>query len=215
MEGKNSKNILLKRKDDPQFVRNPLTGRFIKRTSKKYRQLINDNILNLDNADRSDAVIATGTPDELKLLKSKLAGTKIVGKNKKLEIRNGRLQTVRKNLTRAQTVQQTQENVVSAIKENKGILNNPHLTEKQIDFILAKVIDAKMLGVSLNLDQEIERITRAGAKVKPEVKHKHKSRTRPHRTVGRRFNVLPPPETEVDNTEIESDTDFDTSSESE
>ena len=150
--------IKIPRKSNPDYVKNPLTGRYIKKTSKTYSQLINDKILNLDHGDRERAVLATGTQEELQLMKDKLSTSTLVQKNKKLEIRNGRLQTSRVRPTKSQTVETIKRSAIEVVKDNRSVLTSAQLTNQQIDSILTKLIDAKLLGVNLNVENEVKQL---------------------------------------------------------
>ena len=174
--------IKIPRKSNPDYVKNPLTGRYIKKTSKTYSQLINDKILNLDHGDRERAVLATGTQEELQLMKDKLSTSTLVQKNKKLEIRNGRLQTSRVRPTKSQTVETIKRSAIEVVQDNRSILTSAQLTNQQIDSILTKLIDAKLLGVNLNVENEVKQLTNIGTRKKRKSK----------------FRVLPPPTTGED-----------------
>ena len=140
-----------------------------------------------------DNIVATGSRSELELMKSKLQGTNFVPRGKKLEIRNNKLIFVRARVTKKQTVNKAKKDILQAVKDNRKILNNEQLSEQQIDFILNKVIDAKLMGITLNVEDEVARIT------KPQ-RPKHKPERR--RAKKKRFKVLPPP-TAVEETETD------------
>ena len=155
---------------DPAYVRNPISGRYVRRNSKVYAALVSDGYLGTSTADyKKTTCIAKGTAEELKTTKNALLNSDTLDlKNSKLEIRYGKLCKVRRRLTRPELQAHIMENSISSIVEHRALFKSK-LTSEQITTILTRIIDAQLMGVKLDLDGAIDQlvIEQASKPLKP------------------------------------------------
>ena len=147
----------LPRRLDPNYMRNPITGRYIKRTSKIAKGLLADAYLQLDNGDRGK-VIAQGTRQELTIMKTKLEDSQAIDlHDQQLKIKGDKLFKVRRRMTRADTCEHIQKHSIGAALDNKELMASG-LSNEQITGLLMKVCDARVLGVNIDLEREVRAI---------------------------------------------------------
>lgn len=143
------------RKQRKDWVLNPLTGRHVRRGGKKYRSLVSDGVLKTKHNSGEATVIAQGTKAELEITRAKLLESKVIDlENQTLEIRGNRLIKVRRRLTRFETEEHIQKHTIDSMIQNRALMRS-RLNDEQITDLLLKICDAKIMGVQLNLDDEI------------------------------------------------------------
>ena len=107
-----------------------------------------DSVAGLNPDDRKNNIIATGTPDELQTIQSKLKDSPIIaGEGKELSIRGDKLCVVRKKVNKKairSKIQSTQQDVVV---ENRDLMKSG-LTDDQVKFLLGRICDMKLMGKS-------------------------------------------------------------------
>lgn len=192
------------RADNPDFILSPLSCRYIRRGGSKHRQLISDQILDLDPKIRKNSIVGSGTDSEMKILRKQLKKSNLIDKSKNLQIKNGKLRTARKKLSGKQLVLGTQKTTKEAVMSVKSLFNEKRLNDKQMNMIINRIIDLKSMGKSVNIEQEIKTLLNIQDKMvvvdsnypthKPAAKMPVKNRKK-------RFNVRKP--TYVQQTESE------------
>lgn len=214
MSDTKSLKIKLRRSQDPDYTRNPATGRYIKKGSKAHTRLVNDRITGSQrNTKYAGSIVASGTVDELRVIKKGLEKANALGlKDERLEIRNGHLTRVRKALTRRDLSVHTAKHAVNAAISNRGLFMSK-LTDDQLSELLTKVCDAKILGVDFDLEDEFEMMCQLNKRSPlqspipegrrmlpddtpmspPKLVRSKKHRARQQRTSGSKFRITPPP----------------------
>jgi hypothetical protein len=175
----------LPREKNPDYIYNPKTGRYIKKSGKTYQQLLLDSVVGLDPDDRKNNIIATGTPEELTSLQTKLKDSPVItAEGKELAIRGNKLCVVRKKVDKRairDKIKTTQQDVAI---ENRAILKSD-LSDDQVKFLLGKICDMKLMGKTIDVQAEVNQLLGI---MKPTRKKKRRSR----------FRALPPPDTDYE-----------------
>ena len=187
----------LPRDKDPNYIYNTKTRRWIKKTGKTYQQLLLDQVAGLNSDDRKHAMLAEGTPEELKILHSKLKdNTQVVGAGKELVIKHNKLLAIRKKVHKG-AVRDKIRSAQSAVAVENRELFKSDLTDQQITFLLGKICDMKLMGKTIDVKAEVNQLLGISAELK------QPTLTRKPR---RPFKVLPPPPTDTEN-QSDSSTD--------
>lgn len=195
------------RKNDPDYCLNPRSGRYIKKSSRLYKQIITDAVANLDPAERKNNVIATGTDEELIMIRDKLKNSKLIADHNTLDIRNGKLQTIRKTLKRGKMQDQTKNTVMEAVLANRALIKKDGLTEAQVSMLLCKICDAKILGKVIDVSAEVDlllELSKPRFDDPPPPKLKLKRQNGYYKS---KFRVKKRPVTEDETTAVENDSD--------
>ena len=144
------------RKDDPNFVRNPFTGHFIRRGGKKHRAMLTDGLLGKKRDPNS--IIATGSLAELQMMKRKLEESPAFDlKGYILTIRGDQLIKEHNKMTKREIVEHTTRHAIKSAVSNRALMNSG-LSDEQLTELLKMVCDAKIVGVELDLEREFNKI---------------------------------------------------------
>ena len=199
----------------PTHVVNPNTGRLCKAGGKTHRKLLSDGVLNKTRGDSN--VIATGTTMELEIMRNKLLESGALDlKGEKLKIVGNKLVKVRKKLRPTDVSLETKNQVLQTIMEKRRLMNSK-LTDDQLYQVLNKILDAKILGKPICVEEEYLKMLELNTALPniPEEKSEEKSEEPPlpeeiPKRKKNRFRVAPIPSydstTEFE-TEFESDLD--------
>jgi len=155
----------LPRAQDPEYIRNPYTGRYVRRGGKKHKSLLTDGLLERPRLD--DNVVATGTRSELETMKKKLEESRAFDLTGYiLNIRGNTLIKQKKVMTRREMTEHTTRHAIDAAVSNRDLMNSS-LTNEQITEILKRVCDAKIIGAPFDLDKEFHRVLELSANKAP------------------------------------------------
>ena len=208
--------LKLSRKNDPTFVKNPFTGRYVKKGSSIHKQLMADGIVGFARDTKN--IIATGSIPELKSMKQKLEESDSMDfTNYKLLIVGNRLLKRRIPIPRSELVDHTIRHSVKSAVSNRMLMNSK-LTDDQLSTLLTKVCDASIMGVDLDLSYEFDKIMKLNEPA-PKKEEEVKAETtlpkynpklvRSKKKFVRRFKVTPAPV--IDTTTCCDTTEFETS----
>ena len=219
------------RAQDPSYVINPQTGRFVKRGTKKYNQLLYDGIL--EQTRENKTIIARGTHEELTKLKKQLEDNNVLKLDgEELRIFQGMLIKARKKISRREVISHTKRHACDSAIEHRELFNSK-LTDQQLADLLMKVLDARILGAPVNLQADYNAMLKLNQRAQPPPSTPPPSLSPGHEvsSLGRssvqspppspvkkrrgrprkRFITIPPPDTTTDvgeTTAFESETEF-------
>ena len=153
------------RAQDPSYVINPQTGRFVKRGTKKYNQLLYDGIL--EQTRENKTIIARGTHEELTKLKKQLEDNNVLKLDgEELRIFQGMLIKARKKMSRREVISHTKRHACDSAIEHRELFNSK-LTDQQLADLLMKVLDARILGAPVNLQADYNAMLKLNQRAQP------------------------------------------------
>ena len=124
-----------------QFVVNPRTGRKIRVGGAVYKRLVADNLL----GDNRVKTIASGSDEDLKKIKNSL-NPELLPKNTRLKIKDGKLVTARKRVSKRGEKEREREVAINAFMNQKQLMAS-NLPDSVKCHILNKIIDARMVKI--------------------------------------------------------------------
>jgi hypothetical protein len=130
-----NKKVLSKNIND--FVINPKTGRLIKINSRIYRQLLKDNMLNLDFNTRKNNIVYNDTDINKNKLKK--------NENLSLVYNNGKIKEYRRKITQEEANENLIKNASTVVKKNLHLFNDS-MTEQETYDLFKKLTSQQLIG---------------------------------------------------------------------
>ena len=148
-----------RRDEDPNYVWNPTTRRWIKKSGKVYQKILLDKIAGIEpDPSSKNSIIAKGSPEELKVMYEKLKNNKqLVPHNHELIIRNNQLCVVRRKIKKLEIQKGVKSATQEAILENRELLRSD-LSDEQLNFLLGRIVDLKLMGKKVNVEKEVDQL---------------------------------------------------------
>jgi hypothetical protein len=153
-----TKKTTIARSENPDFIRNPTSGRFLRKGSKLHRQLVADGLMGRVRC--VDKMVAEGTLADLKIIKSHLEkspGFDTAGE--RLVIKGGKLYKIRKQMDRDAIVENTVAHSIGTAVQNRKLMGSK-LSDDQLASLLMKVANARIIGSPINLEKDFEDMMR-------------------------------------------------------
>lgn len=151
------------RADNPDFIRNPTSGRYLRKGSKLHRQLVADGLIGWKRC--TEKVIAEDTDTNLRVIKSHIEkGKDFDAEGEKLSIRHGKLYRIRKRMDRDEIVEHTVAHSVGTAVQNRKLMGSK-LSDEQLATLLMRVANARIIGSAINLEKDFEDMLRLNDRV--------------------------------------------------
>ena len=127
------------------YVLNKYTNRLIKKGSKTHQRLISAQLLDehLTTPDQN-LIIKTDSPDEAKLIQSKL--NKNIQKNKVITRRGSTVLKASRRPTRNEIIDKVSNIATDSIREHKEYIMESTMSDAEIDNYIKKLIQEKLVG---------------------------------------------------------------------
>jgi hypothetical protein len=122
-----------------EYIINPLTGRLIKVGSKKYLQLLKDQILDLNHKDRENFMMYEG--DDAPSVKEKLQ----VGDNYNLSLKNNKIVRTVKKIPIIDYIDHTITTAINLIKNDLDDLNIHKMSDDEVDDVIRGLLNQKLI----------------------------------------------------------------------
>lgn len=147
----------LRRDKDPNYVWNPETRRWIHKQGRVYQKMLLDRIAGV-KPDSSSSVIASGTPEEMRVMYEKLKDNKqLVGYGKELLVKGGNLCVVRRKVNTLEIQRGIRDAQRDVVLENRELLSSD-LTDDQMKYLLGRLVDLKLMGKSIDVKAEVNQL---------------------------------------------------------
>ena len=157
LEKKENKTPKLRRDEDPNYVWNPETRRWICKNGRVYQKMLLDRIAGV-KPDSSSSVIASGSPEELKVMFEKLKDNKqLVGDGKELLVKGGNLCVVRRKVNTLEIQRGIRDAQRDVVLENRELLSSD-LTDDQVKYLLGRLVDLKLMGKNIDVKAEVNEL---------------------------------------------------------
>jgi hypothetical protein len=134
-------------------IKNKSTGWKVKSGGPIFEKKMKDCILKLNTGTRKNNLIASGSDEELRLIKSRF-NRSALGPNRILVQKNGELRSTRRRVTHKEIAQKVKDDSISTILANKELIKSSNLTDDQLMTLMSKLIDCKIIGESINIEAE-------------------------------------------------------------
>ena len=152
----NVEEPLIAKSNDPAYIRNPLSKRFIKRGGATHKRLVSDGLLGQTRC--INPVIATGTQAELELIKAKMLESGTLNlKRERLQISHGKLRRCRIPLTSTEISNGTKHRSLEAVMEHRDLVNS-QMSSEMLETLMMKIVDMKIVGQTVDVDEEMKRM---------------------------------------------------------
>ena len=127
-----------------KYIENPETKRLIKIGSRKYKELVNKNILKQETP-IDTTIIQTETPEEAKEVQKKI-NKKSIGKNKVVSRRGNKVIQSNRRVTNAELVESVSNLAIDEVNRNRNLFANPELTDEQMEKQIKRLIHSRLIG---------------------------------------------------------------------
>lgn len=167
-----------------EYVKNPYTGRLIKKGSKTYKKLLSAQLLKEDYVQKPDnTIMETESSSDAQHMQMKI-NKAAVGKNKVVTRRGTKVLTAQRRPKQSEVIDRVSDLAMQSVLEQKEHILEQNMTDAELDEYIKHIIQKKLVGQETTVTRQpscrpAKKITTRGAMLPEKARSKYRVREPP------------------------------------